>query len=112
MTPDKAGHVVYLQKLGADGDWHTVEVRIVQLGRDVPVRLDVRQRGLEAVPCADPGRPVNLGGASAPVTSVAAASPVAAARLVAGRAGLVASRPRPPGDAGPAEQGGRGASYA
>jgi hypothetical protein len=26
VTPDKAGHVIYLQRLGEDGDWHTVEI--------------------------------------------------------------------------------------
>jgi hypothetical protein len=26
VTPDKAGHVIYLQRLGQDGDWHTVAI--------------------------------------------------------------------------------------
>jgi hypothetical protein len=30
VTPDKAGHLVYLQRLGADGEWHPVEVRRVR----------------------------------------------------------------------------------
>lgn len=30
ITPDKAGHVIYLQRQGKDGDWHTVEVRSVR----------------------------------------------------------------------------------
>jgi hypothetical protein len=30
VTPDKAGHVIYLQRLGRDGDWHTVEVTSVR----------------------------------------------------------------------------------
>ena len=30
VTPDKAGHLVYLQRLGVDGDWHPVEVRRVR----------------------------------------------------------------------------------
>ena len=28
VSPDKAGHVIYLQKFGKDGDWHTVEVSV------------------------------------------------------------------------------------
>jgi hypothetical protein len=32
VTPDKTGHVVYLQRLGADGDWHSVEARFVRSG--------------------------------------------------------------------------------
>ena len=30
VTPDKAGDMVYLQRLGKDGNWHTVEVRSVR----------------------------------------------------------------------------------
>ena len=30
VTPDKAGDVVYLQRFGADGDWHTVAVSVVR----------------------------------------------------------------------------------
>ena len=30
VMPDKAGHVIYLQKLGKDGDWHTAAVSIVR----------------------------------------------------------------------------------
>ena len=30
VTPDKAGHLVYLQRLGSDNDWHTVDVRVVR----------------------------------------------------------------------------------
>jgi hypothetical protein len=29
-TPDKAGDTVYLQRLGADGDWHTVAVHTMR----------------------------------------------------------------------------------
>lgn len=32
VTPDKTGHVVYLQRQGADGDWHSVEARFVSSG--------------------------------------------------------------------------------
>jgi hypothetical protein len=30
VMPDKAGHVIYLQKLGQDGDWRTVAVAVVR----------------------------------------------------------------------------------
>ncbi len=30
VTPDKAGDVVYLQRFGADRDWHTVAIRVVR----------------------------------------------------------------------------------
>ena len=42
VLPDKAGHVIYLQRLGADGNWHNEEIRIRDQRLDVPVRLDVR----------------------------------------------------------------------
>jgi len=29
VLPDKAGHVVYLQELGRDGDWHTIRIQTV-----------------------------------------------------------------------------------
>ncbi len=32
VIPDKTGHVVFLQRLGADGDWHSVESRFVRAG--------------------------------------------------------------------------------
>jgi hypothetical protein len=32
VLPDKAGNVIYLQRLGADGDWHNVEIRTVRYG--------------------------------------------------------------------------------
>ncbi len=57
VSPDKAGHVIYLQKLGKDGDWHTVEVRFVNTALHVPVRLDVRDRGHQGVPGPHHRRP-------------------------------------------------------
>lgn len=30
VTPNKPDHVIYLQRLGKDGDWHTVQVQVVQ----------------------------------------------------------------------------------
>jgi hypothetical protein len=32
VNPDKTGHVIYLQRLGPDHDWHTVEINRVGLG--------------------------------------------------------------------------------
>jgi hypothetical protein len=32
VTPDKAHHLVYLQRLGSDGHWHAVDVRRVNAG--------------------------------------------------------------------------------
>jgi hypothetical protein len=32
VLPDKSGHLIYLQKLGKNGEFHTVEVRFVHFG--------------------------------------------------------------------------------
>jgi hypothetical protein len=32
VNPDKTGHVIYLQRLGSDHDWHTVEINTVGPG--------------------------------------------------------------------------------
>lgn len=68
VLPDKAGHVIYLQRLGADGDWHNEEIRSVTnaatfqfgwtFGKAASFQFRARITG-------DRG---NVGGASAPVT--------------------------------------------
>jgi len=68
VTPDKAGHVVYLQKLGPDGDWHNVEVRVVQSDASFQFTWTFGSAGTKQFRARVPGGPVNLGGASAPVT--------------------------------------------
>ena len=56
VTPDKAGDVVYLQRLGADGDWHTVEVRIVRHDSTFQFVRTFGAAGCEDVPGPHPGR--------------------------------------------------------
>jgi hypothetical protein len=68
VTPDKAGHVIYLQKLGADGDWHTVEIRIVRSDASFQFGWTFGSPGMKEFRARIPGGPFNLGGASAPVT--------------------------------------------
>jgi hypothetical protein len=68
VTPDKAGHVVYLQKLGPDGDWHNVEVRLVHSDASFQFGWTFGSAGTKQFRARIPGGPVNLGGASAPVT--------------------------------------------
>ena len=57
ILPDQAGQVIYLQRLGADGDWHNEEIRFVTQRRYVPVRLDVRQGWHVRIPRPDHRRP-------------------------------------------------------
>jgi hypothetical protein len=68
VTPDKAGHVVYLQKLGADGDWHNVEVRFVHSDASFHFGWTFGNPGTKVFRARIPGGPFNLGGASAPVS--------------------------------------------
>jgi hypothetical protein len=78
VTPDKAGHVVYLQKLGADGDWHNVEVRIVRSDATFQFGWTFGSTGAKQFRARVPGGPVNLGGASSAVTVNVTLPPVAA----------------------------------
>ena len=64
VLPDKAGHVIYLQRLGADGDWHNEEVRFVTNADHLPVRLDVRQG--RARTSSAPGSPATAATSAAP----------------------------------------------
>jgi hypothetical protein len=78
VTPDKAGHVIYLQKLGADNDWHTVEIRIVHSDASFQFGWTFGTPGSKEFRARIPGGPFNLGGASAPVTINVTLPPVTA----------------------------------
>jgi hypothetical protein len=68
LLPDKAGHVIYLQRLGADGDWHNEEIRFVTHGDTFQFGWTFGKAGsydFRARITSDRG---NVGGASAPVT--------------------------------------------
>jgi hypothetical protein len=77
VTPSKAGHVVYLQKLGEDGDWHTVEVRFVRANSTFQFGWRFGTAGDKTFRARITGGPVNVGGASAPVTIAVGPAPVA-----------------------------------
>jgi hypothetical protein len=68
VSPDKAGHVIYLQKLGADSDWHTVEVRFVNNSSTFQFGWTFGNAGVKQFRARITGGPANVGGASAPVT--------------------------------------------
>jgi hypothetical protein len=68
VTPSKAGHVVYLQKLGEDGDWHTVEVRFLTSGSTFQFVWTFGTTGQKTFRARITGGSENIGGASAPVT--------------------------------------------
>jgi hypothetical protein len=68
VSPSKAGHVIYLQKLGADSDWHTVEVRVVQANSTFSFGWTFGTPGSKEFRARITGGPANVGGASAPDT--------------------------------------------
>jgi hypothetical protein len=67
VSPDKAGHAIYLQRLGADGDWHTIEVGIVRPNSTYSFTWTFGEPGVKYFRTRVPGGPANVGGASPPV---------------------------------------------
>ncbi|MHB1569192.1 MAG: hypothetical protein ACYC0H_08305 [Solirubrobacteraceae bacterium] len=68
VSPGKAGHAIYLQRRGADGDWHTVEVRFVTSASTFQFGWTFGTAGTKVFRARITGGPVNVGGASAPVS--------------------------------------------
>ena len=68
VLPDKAGQVVYLQRLGADGDWHNEEVRVVTNASTFQFGWTFGQAGTYQFRARITAGGGNVGGASAPVT--------------------------------------------
>ncbi len=76
VSPSKAGHAIYLQKLGKDGDWHTVEVRFVNSASTFQFGWTFGTMGTKEFRARITGGPANVGGASAPVTVVVSQPPL------------------------------------
>ena len=68
VLPDKTGHVIYLQRLGPDGDWHNVEVRVVHFGSRFHFAWKFGKAGTYEFRARITGDRGNVGGASDPVT--------------------------------------------
>ena len=60
--------MIYLQKLGADSDWHTVEIRFVNASSTFQFGWTFGTAGVKQFRARITGGPANVGGASAPVT--------------------------------------------
>ena len=75
VSPDKAGHVIYLQKLGADSDWHTVETRFVNNSSTFQFGWTFGNTGVKQFRARITGGPANVGGASAPPVTVDVTQP-------------------------------------
>ncbi len=68
VSPGKTGHVIYLEKLGRDAQWHVVEVRFVGSGSTFQFGWTFGTAGDKQFRARITGGPVNVGAASPPVT--------------------------------------------
>lgn len=68
VTPDKAGDVIYLQKIGRDGDWHTVETGIVRYNSSYQFAWRFGDAGTFTFRTRITSDTYNVGGQSQPVT--------------------------------------------
>jgi hypothetical protein len=68
VTPDKAGHAIYLQRLGKDNDWHTVDVGRVRHDSSYQFSWTFGSSGTREFRARIPSDEHNVGAASAPVT--------------------------------------------
>ena len=78
VAPDKAGHVIYLQKFGRDGNWHTVQVTTVSGSSTFQFGWTFGTAGTKQFRARITGGPANVGGASATVPVVVSQPPLAA----------------------------------
>jgi hypothetical protein len=76
VLPDKAGEVIYLQRLGKDGDFHTVEVGFVRYNSTFEFRWTLGSPGTDTFRARIASDGENIGASSPPV-SVTATAPAA-----------------------------------
>ncbi|MBV8997954.1 MAG: hypothetical protein JO304_02775 [Solirubrobacterales bacterium] len=68
VLPDKAGEVIYLQRLGADGEWHNEQISFVTHASTFQFGWTFGKAGTYQFRARLAGDGANVGGASAPVT--------------------------------------------
>ncbi len=77
VIPDKAGHVIYLQKFGKDGDWHTVEVRFVRNDSTFQFGWTFGAQGTFKFRARITSDGANVGAASTPPVTITVTTPPA-----------------------------------
>ena len=77
VTPDKAGDVIYLERLGKDDRFHVVEVRTVRSDSTYQFARKFGNSGTAVFRARIPGDGVNVGAASSAATITVAPAPVA-----------------------------------
>jgi hypothetical protein len=75
VMPDKAGHSIYLQRLGRDGDWHTVEVGTVRHDSTFAFAWAAGSPGTDSFRARITSDGANVGSASVPVSITVTAPP-------------------------------------
>jgi hypothetical protein len=70
VAPDKAGHVIELQRLGADLHYHTVAIKFVNASSAYKFAWTFGTPGNKTFRVHVPGGPDNVGGYSTPVTII------------------------------------------
>jgi hypothetical protein len=75
VTPDKAGHPIYLQRKGKDGDWHTVEIGRVRHDSSYQFSWTFGGTGTRDFRARIPSDEHNVGAASDPVTITVTEAP-------------------------------------
>jgi hypothetical protein len=76
VSPDKAGEPVLLQRLGADGDWHTINASTINAASTFQFHVRFGNPGAKELRARVPGDSANVAGASAPLTINVALPPV------------------------------------
>lgn len=75
VSPDKTGHVILLQKLGKDGDYHTVAAEIVQSGSTFQFDWTLGAPGTYSFRARITSDVDNVGAVSTPAMSITATAP-------------------------------------
>lgn len=68
VTPDKAGHSIYLQRFGSDNHWHNVAMGTVMPGSTYSFTYTFGRMGTVALRARIVADPDNIGAVSAPAT--------------------------------------------
>jgi hypothetical protein len=76
VSPAKAGHVIDLERLGADGHYHVVAVGFVNASSAYMFTWTFGTSGTKTFRVHVPGGPENVGGHSSPVSIVVSLPPV------------------------------------
>jgi len=70
VSPNHTGHLIYLQQLGSDGNWHDVNAGVVESGSAYSFSYTFNQAGTVQLRARIFGGPENIGGASPTVSIV------------------------------------------